>query len=96
MHQDDAVLLFKAFAHETRIRIVKMLLAKPGMTASELVTTIGCTQPTLSHHMKILVECQVVDEKKEWKWVHYEVNQDKIEAVFRFLVTPCRYAASTL
>ena len=32
------------------------------------------TQPTLSHHMKILVECGLVNDRKEGKWHHYSLN----------------------
>jgi ArsR family transcriptional regulator len=36
------------------------------------------TQPTLSHHMKILVECGLVNDRKEGKWHHYSLNCDTL------------------
>lgn len=39
-----------------------------------LLEAFEITQPTLSHHMKILCECGLVNDRKEGKWHHYSLN----------------------
>ena len=42
----------------------------------KLLEAFEITQPTLSHHMKILCECGLVNDRKEGKWHHYSLNID--------------------
>ena len=43
------------------------------------------TQPTLSHHMKILVGCGLVNDRKEGKWHHYSLNKKVIREASSFI-----------
>ena len=43
------------------------------------------TQPTLSHHMKILVNCGIVNDRKEGKWHYYSLNKKVIRAASSFV-----------
>ena len=56
--------IFKAFCDENRIRIIK-LLRSGEKCACKLLEEINVTQPTLSHHMKILCDAEIV-QKKVW------------------------------
>ena len=42
--------------------------------ACELLEKFRITQPTLSHHMKILSDCELVQSRKDGKWTFYEIN----------------------
>ncbi|MGN1456863.1 MAG: ArsR/SmtB family transcription factor [Acutalibacteraceae bacterium] len=67
--------IFKAFCDENRIRILKLL--KTGeKCACKLLEEINVTQPTLSHHMKILCDSGIVIARKEGKWMHYSISED--------------------
>ncbi len=69
----ESVRYFKALADENRIRIIQLL--KPGnVCACELLEMLKVTQPTLSHHMKILVDSGLVQPKKDGKWVRYTLS----------------------
>ena len=46
---------------------------------------VKCNQSTLSHHMKTLVDCGLVIARKDWKWVHYSLNKEKINILIKFL-----------
>lgn len=66
-------MVFKAYCDENRIRILK-LLCKGEKCACELLEEINVTQPTLSHHMKILCDSGVVTGRKEGKWTYYAIS----------------------
>ena len=74
----DYVSVFKALSDETRLRIVIKLCQKE-MCAAALLKDFAITQPTLSHHMKLLCDADIVQGRKEGKWVHYSINQEGAE-----------------
>ncbi len=67
--------IFKAFCDENRIKILKML-STGEKCACKLLDTLEVTQPTLSHHMKILCDSGVVVGRKEGKWTHYSISEE--------------------
>lgn len=70
--------IFKAFCDENRIKILEML--KSGeMCACKLLEKLNVTQPTLSHHMKILCDAGIVEGRKEGKWTHYKISAKGME-----------------
>ncbi|MGN0656120.1 MAG: ArsR/SmtB family transcription factor [Ruminiclostridium sp.] len=76
--------IFKAFCDENRIRILELL--KDGeKCACKLLEEMNITQPTLSHHMKILCDSGIVTGRKEGKWIHYSISQNGIEKAEKYL-----------
>ena len=69
----DVALICKALGDPKRLQIVQ-LLSGGEMCACKLLERFEITQPTLSHHMKILCECGLVEARKEGKWSHYSLN----------------------
>jgi len=67
--------VFKALGDETRQRIISVLLLGE-MCVCEIMTAFDMTQPTTSHHLKILEDAGLIVSRKEGKWVFYRV-QDK-------------------
>jgi ArsR family transcriptional regulator len=82
-YADNAV-LFKALADINRLMIVDMLSCGE-LCACEILEKFGITQPTLSHHMKILCDCGLVNGRKEGKWTYYSLNIKKIQDFKNFL-----------
>lgn len=71
--------LFKSFDDERRIHILEML--KEGeKCACNLLEEMQISQPTLSHHMKILCDSGIVNARKEGKWVYYSINKNGIKS----------------
>ena len=64
MDEKRIAIIFKAFCDENRIRIIK-LLRSGEKCACKLLEEINVTQPTLSHHMKILCDAEIVVGRKE-------------------------------
>ena len=84
MDEKRTAMIFKAFCDENRIRIVK-LLRSGEKCACELLEEINVTQPTLSHHMKILVDGGLVLARKEGKWTYYSLCKEGFEKARCFI-----------
>ena len=84
MDEKKTALIFKAFCDENRIRIIKMLRSGE-KCACRLLEELNVTQPTLSHHMKILCDSGIVVGRKEGKWMHYSISARGAEAAVNCL-----------
>lgn len=71
----DNARVFKAFCDENRLMVLEML-QRGEKCACALLEKLEISQPTLSHHMKILVASGIVAARKEGKWTHYSISQD--------------------
>lgn len=80
----DSVLLFKALADETRLRIVDMLSCEE-LCACSILEAFEISQPTLSYHMKILTESGLVQARKDGSWMRYTLNQELFASLRQFL-----------
>lgn len=78
------VVIFKAFCDENRIRILQLLLHGE-KCACKLLEEMNITQPTLSHHMKILCDSGIVVGRKEGKWMHYSISEEGLEKAQEYL-----------
>lgn len=70
----DNARIFKAFCDENRLMILEMLQSGE-KCACVLLEKLTITQPTLSHHMKLLQESGIVVPRKEGKWTHYSIDK---------------------
>lgn len=69
--------IFKALADENRLAIIDILNNdKEYKCACVILEQLNITQPTLSHHMKILCEAEIVTARKNGKWTHYCINDE--------------------
>ena len=86
MYSDEkkTAVIFKAFCDENRIRILQLLQGGE-KCACMLLEEMNITQPTLSHHMKILCDSGIVTGRKEGKWMHYSISEAGIERAQEYL-----------
>ena len=70
--------VFKALSEPNRLMIVDML-SLGELCACKILEELNITQPTLSHHMKILCDCGLVKVRREGKWIHYSLNPENIK-----------------
>lgn len=89
MNNKDLVILFKALSDETRLSIIEMLSEKE-LCACHILEEFDITQPTLSYHMKILVEAGLVNGVKAGTWTRYSINmeimlfiKEKVEKIYK-------------
>ena len=75
MNSTDIAAICKALGDSNRLQIVQML-SDGEKCGCKLLEAFDITQPTLSHHMKILCGCGLVSDRKDGKWHHYSINTD--------------------
>ena len=76
METEESLKILKALGEETRLRIFLMLCGGK-LCACKILEKFKISQPTLSHHMKILCDCGLVIAEKDWKWTYYSVDFEK-------------------
>lgn len=73
-----SVELFHALSDETRLEIVKMLRGGERCVC-DLTDAMGAAQSRLSFHLKVLKDAGIVRDRKDGRWVHYELDRDAFE-----------------
>ena len=76
--------VFKALNDKNRLKILKHLSCD-NKCACHLLEELQITQPTLSHHMQILINAKIVNEEKIGKWKYYSINKKTINKVIYYL-----------
>ncbi len=81
--------ILKALADPTRLRLVSMVAAHDGDEACvcELTDPLGLTQPTVSHHLKVLVDAGILSRDKRGKWAYYALVPGALDALSAVLST---------
>lgn len=75
VNYESTAKIMKALSDRNRIKIIDMLSCGE-RCGCEILEEFKFTQPTLSHHMKVLSECGLVNIRKEGLWCHYSLNQN--------------------
>jgi len=84
LNPQKTAVIFKAFCDENRIRILQIL--KDGeKCACRLLEALNITQPTLSHHMKTLLDSGIVNGRKEGKWMYYSISEEGLKKAQEYL-----------
>ncbi|KXZ39089.1 transcriptional regulator, ArsR family [Alkalithermobacter thermoalcaliphilus JW-YL-7 = DSM 7308] len=81
---EEKIEIFKALSDKNRLLILQMLSCGK-MCACDIVQGLELTQPTVSHHMKILQQAGLVECQKKGKWIYYELNTKTIESICQFM-----------
>ena len=84
MNTTDVAVICKALGDYNRLQIIQML-SDGEKCGCKLLEAFEITQPTLSHHMRILCECGLVNDRKEGKWHHYSLNCETLQGFKRFI-----------
>lgn len=77
---------FKALSDPTRREILN-LLKKKSMSAGDIVSKFTMTGATISHHLSILKEAGLISDRKEGKFIFYELNMSVFEEVIAWITT---------
>lgn len=74
--------LFKALADPARVRIVNALARSEGpVCACEFEPALGLSQPTVSHHLKKLVEAGLLEREQRGRWAYFSLKRDAVETL---------------
>jgi ArsR family transcriptional regulator, arsenate/arsenite/antimonite-responsive transcriptional repressor len=73
-----SVELFHALSDETRLQIIE-LLRKGERCVCELTDSLDAAQSRLSFHLRVLRDAGIVRDRKDGRWVHYQLNMEAFE-----------------
>src|SRR3954466_650492 len=72
--------LFRALGDPARIRIVNVLATSDApVCACHLTAPLGLSQPTVSHHLKKLVDAGLLEREQRGKWAYFSLQPDAVE-----------------
>ena len=79
----ELALAFAALSDPVRLRLLSILAEADGgrVCVCDLVAPLGRSQPTISHHLKILADAEWIDGERRGRWVWYGIVPDRLEAV---------------
>ena len=74
--------LFKTLGDPARVRIVNLVATSDEpVCACELYEPLGLSQPTVSHHLKKLVEAGLLEREQRGKWAYFSLKRDAVETL---------------
>ena len=76
--------VFQAIADPTR-RDILMLVATQAMTAGAIASNFDTARPTVSKHLRILTECELLEQEQRGREVVYSLNPKKMKAIADFI-----------
>jgi ArsR family transcriptional regulator len=83
---------FKALADPARLRLLSFIATQPDGEACvcHLTTPVGLSQPTVSHHLRLLYDAGLLAREKRGTWVYYRVVPERLETLRTVLATRAR------
>lgn len=81
--------IFKALGDPTRVKLLSLITASRDgeMCVCDLTEPVKLSQPTVSHHMKILVEAGLVTREQRGRWAYYQPTTNTLVAATQALAT---------
>lgn len=84
---DSLAATLRVLSDPARLRLLSVIAAQPGSEACvcNLTAPVGLSQPTVSHHLKLLNEAGILDRQQRGRWVYYSIRPgalDRVASVF--------------
>ena len=76
--------VFQAIADPTR-RAILLLVASQSMTAGAIASNFDTARPTVSKHLQILTECELLEQEQNGREIYYHLNPEKIKEIDEFI-----------
>jgi ArsR family transcriptional regulator, arsenate/arsenite/antimonite-responsive transcriptional repressor len=75
--------MFRVLGEPARLQLLSLIAAQPTqeVCACELVEALGLSQPTVSHHLKVLYEAGLLEKERRGTWIYYRIVQAKLMAL---------------
>jgi ArsR family transcriptional regulator len=86
--------IFRALGDPGRLRLLSYLAAQPGGEACvcNLTEPLGLSQPTVSHHLKVLTEAKLLERERRGTWIYYRLRLERLAELCGALMPPKRLA----
>jgi ArsR family transcriptional regulator len=87
---------FRALGDPGRLRLLSFLAAQPGGEACvcNLTEPLGLSQPTVSHHLKVLTEAGLLERERRGTWIYYRLRLERLADLCEALVPPKKLTSS--
>jgi ArsR family transcriptional regulator len=84
--------VFRALGDPGRLRLLSFLAAQPGGEACvcNLTEPLGLSQPTVSHHLKVLTDAGLLERERRATWIYYRLRLERLQQLCAALVPPKR------
>ena len=89
---EDMAGALRVLADPARLRLVSLLASGGEACVCELVVPLGLSQPTVSHHLKVLFDAGLIDRERRGRWVFYRLRPEPLEALAAAVTPPARLA----
>ncbi|NQU36324.1 MAG: helix-turn-helix transcriptional regulator [Actinobacteria bacterium] len=71
--------ILKAVAHPARLQLLSIIKSSGEACACDLTAPIGLSQPTVSHHLKLLTEAGLIEREQRGTWAWFRVNPERLQ-----------------
>jgi ArsR family transcriptional regulator len=78
--------IFRALGEPARLQMLSLIAAQPSqeVCACELVEPLGLSQPTVSHHLKVMYEAGLLERERRGTWIYYRILPQKLTLLRSF------------
>lgn len=76
--------VFQAIADPTR-RAILLLVASQSMTAGAIASHFNTARPTVSKHVQILIQCELLEQEQNGREIYYHLNPHKLKTIAEFI-----------
>ncbi len=79
----SVALLFRVLGEPARLQLLSLIAAQPSgeVCACELVEALGLSQPTVSHHLKVMYEAGLLVKERRGTWIYYRIVREKLASL---------------
>jgi ArsR family transcriptional regulator, arsenate/arsenite/antimonite-responsive transcriptional repressor len=76
----DVAALFRVLGEPARLLLLSAIAAQPSeeVCACELVESLGLSQPTVSHHLKVMYEAGLLTKERRGNWIYYRIVRERL------------------
>jgi ArsR family transcriptional regulator, arsenate/arsenite/antimonite-responsive transcriptional repressor len=87
---DQIAALFRVLGDPSRLQLLSLIAAQPSGAACvcELIEPLGLSQPTVSHHLKVLFDAGFLTKERRSTWMYYRVVPQTLQALYSTLQPP--------
>ena len=83
----SVAVLFRVLGEPARLQLLSLIAAQPSgeVCACELVESLGLSQPTVSHHLKVMYEAGLLSKERRGTWIYYRIVQERLVSLRELL-----------
>jgi ArsR family transcriptional regulator, arsenate/arsenite/antimonite-responsive transcriptional repressor len=87
---EQLAVLFRVLGDPSRLQLLSLIASQPTGAACvcELIEPLGLSQPTVSHHLKVLYEAGFVTKERRGTWIYYQVVPQTLQTLCNILTPP--------